>query len=153
MLQDEYLFPEDLEEFEPDEDVTETEEDAGYLASVAFEKDFVRDGRNRVQSASPVDAWKQWGINCLSMERYASPLYSTDFGIAITEILRADTREEAEAMFRAEAKEALEADPYGRTDYVGEMTFDWGADSVVVTIEVVGTDGATIDLEVSLEGR
>ena len=81
MLQDEYLFPEDLEEFEPDEDVTETEEDAGYLASVAFEKDFVRDGRNRVQSASPVDAWKQWCINCLSMERYASPLYSTDFGI------------------------------------------------------------------------
>ena len=147
MLQDEYLFPEDLEEFEPDEDVTETEEDAGYLASVAFEKDFVRDGRNRVQSASPVDAWKQWCINCLSMERYASPLYSTDFGIAITEILRAGTREEAEAMFRAEAKEALEA------DYVGEMTFDWGADSVVVTIEVVGTDGATIDLEVSLEGR
>ena len=64
MLQDEYLFPEDLEEFEPDEDVTETEEDAGYLASVAFEKDFVRDGRNRVQSASPVDAWKQWCIKC-----------------------------------------------------------------------------------------
>ena len=56
-------------------------------------------------------------------------------------------------MFRAEANEALDAEPYGRTDYVGEMTFDWGADSVVVTIEVVGTDGATIDLEVSLEGR
>ena len=52
-----------------------------------------------------------------------------------------------------EAKEALEADPYGRTDYVGEITFDWGSDSVKVTVEVVGIDGAAIDFEVNLEGR
>ncbi|MGC2873794.1 DUF2634 domain-containing protein [Ihubacter sp. mB4P-1] len=152
-MQDEYLFPEDLEDFEPDEEAAETEESAGYLGAAAFDKDFIRNGQNQVQSASPVDAWRQWCINCLSMERYASPLYSTDFGIAITEILRAATREEAEAIFRAEAKEALEADPYGRTDYVGEMTFDWDRDSVVVTVEVVGIDGATIDFEVNLEGR
>ena len=152
-MQDEYLFPEDLEDFEPDEEPEETEGDAGYLGAVAFEKDFIRDGKNCVQSASPVDAWKQWCVNCLCTERYASPLYSTDFGIAITAILHAETKEEAEAMFRAEAKEALEADPYGRTDYVGEIAFAWGADSVSVTVEVVGVDGATIDFEVNLEGR
>ncbi|WP_160201822.1 MULTISPECIES: DUF2634 domain-containing protein [Anaerotruncus] len=152
-MEDEYLFPEDLEEIEPDEDVLESGEAAGYVGAPAFDGDFVRDGKNCVRAASPMDAWKQWCVNCLSMERYASPLYSSDFGISLTEILQADTRAEAEAMFRAEAKEALEADPYGRTDYVGEITFDWGSDSVKVTVEVVGIDGAAIDFEVNLEGR
>ncbi|SCJ45740.1 Protein of uncharacterised function (DUF2634) [uncultured Eubacterium sp.] len=153
-MSDENLFPADMEEMTmEEEEMEELEEQDDYIGAAAFDRDFVRDGQNSVRGASGIDSWKQWCINCLTTEREASPLYSSDFGIAITEILQATTREEAESLFKAEAKEALEADPYERTDYVSEISFDWGTDSVNVYIEVVGIDGATIDFEVNLEGR
>lgn len=153
-MSDENLFPADMEEMTmEEEEMEELEEQDDYIGAAAFDRDFVRDGQNSVRGASGIDSWKQWCINCLTTEREANSLYSSDFGIAITEILQATTREEAESLFKAEAKEALEADPYERTDYVSEISFDWGTDSVNVYIEVVGIDGATIDFEVNLEGR
>lgn len=153
-MNDENLFPADMEEMTiEEEEMEELEEKNDYVGAAAFDRDFVRDGQNSVCGASGIDSWKQWCINCVTTERDASPLYSSDFGIAISEILQAATREEAESLFKAETKEALEADPYERTDYVSEISFDWGIDSVNVYIEIVGIDGATIDFEVSLEGR
>lgn len=153
-MSDENLFPADMEEMTiEEEDVEELEVKDDYIGAAAFDGDFIRDGQNSVLGASGIDSWKQWCINCLTTERNASPLYSSDFGIAISEILQAATREEAESLFKAEAKEALEADPYERTDYVSEISFAWGVDCVSICIEVVGIDGATIDFEVNLEGR
>lgn len=153
-MNDENLFPADMDEMViEEEEFEELELEAQYAGAAAFDSDFIRDGQNSVQGAGGVDSWKQWCINCLTTERGASPLYSSDFGIAITEILQASTREEAESLFRAEAKEALEADPYERTDYVEQINFDWGTDSVNVYIKVVGIDGATIDFDVKMEGR
>lgn len=148
---EENIFPEDIDEIDmEEEDALEVED---YVGAAAFDVDFVRDGQNKVKDASGVDSWKQWCINCLASQRYASPLYSSDFGIAVSDILSAPTREEAEAMFKAEAQEALEADPFERTDYVGQIKFDWNIDSVNVHMEVVGVDGATIDFETELKGR
>lgn len=153
-MSDENLFPADMEEMTiEEEEVEELEVKDDYIGAAAFDGDFIRDGQNSVLGASGIDSWKQWCINCLTTERNASPLYSSDFGIAISEILQAATREEAESLFKAEAKEALEADPYERTDYVSEISFAWGVDCVSICIEVVGIDGATIDFEVNLEGR
>ena len=43
------------------------------------------------------------------------------------------------------------ADPYGRTSYVEDITFDWiNSDSVVVDVTVVGIDDATIDIITTL---
>ena len=153
-MSDENLFPADMEEMTiEEEEVEELEVKDDYIGAAAFDGDFIRDGQNSVLGASGIDSWKQWCINCLTTERNASPLYSSDFGIAISEILQASTREEVESLFKAEAKEALEADPYERTDYVSEISFAWGVDCVSICIEVVGIDGATIDFEVNLEGR
>lgn len=153
-MSDENLFPADMEEMTiEEEEVEELEVKDDYIGAAAFDGDFIRDGQNSVLGASGIDSWKQWCINCLTTERDASPLYSSDFGIAISEILQAATREEAESLFKAEAKEALEADPYERTDYVSEISFARGVDCVSICIEVVGIDGATIDFEVNLEGR
>ena len=151
-MDEENLFPEDIDEDDIDEEeVEEAEEAVDYIGGVAFINDLARDGQNKVRDASGIDSWKQWCINCLMTERYTSPIYSTDFGIAITDIFNASTRAEAEAIFRAEAEEALEADPYERTDYVGMITFEWGVDAVGIVVEVVGVDGATIDFEINLE--
>ncbi len=111
-MSDENLFPADMEEMTiEEEEMEELEEQDDYIGAAAFDSDFVRDGQNCVRGASGIDSWKQWCINCLTTEREASPLYSSDFGIAITEILQATTKEEAESLFKAEAKEALAADP------------------------------------------
>lgn len=149
------LFPEDMIDMTIEEDeIDQVNEPVEYIGAVAFsDEDFTRDGQNAVKGSSGLDSWKEWCVNCLSIERYSSPLYSTDFGIAINEVMTAATREEAEAIFKAEAKEALEADPYERTDHVGAISFDWGTDSVKITIEVIGIDGATIDIDVNYEGR
>lgn len=150
-MNEEKLFPEDMEELVVDEDeIGQLERPEYYKGAPAFDKDFIRDGQNRIKSASGVDSWKQWCMNCLTTQRHASPLYSSDFGIAISEIMAASTREEAESLFRAEVKEALEADPYQRTDYVGAVDFHWEGDSVSIEIEVVGIDGASVDFEVTL---
>lgn len=152
-MNEENIFPEDMEEQVAEEEEIEMEEEADYTGAPAFDRDFVRDGGNKVQNTSGVDSWKQWCINCLSMDRYASPLYSSDFGIDTASILEAPTREEAEALISAEVKEALEADPYERTEYVGDVDFDWKGDGVRVFVEIVGKDGGTIDIEANIEGR
>lgn len=153
-MPDESLFPADMEEMVIGEDeIDESNIPTEYIGGVAFDSDLVRDGKNAVQEASGLDSWKQWCTNCLSAERYSSPIYSTDFGISLADIYSAPTKEEAEAIFRAEAKEALEADPYGRTDHVGAINFIWGNDSVDIYIEIIGIEGATIDFAVTLGGR
>lgn len=150
----ESLFPEDLEELTMDEDELEDEEElAGYAPGLLFDTDFVRDGRNMLRAASGIESWKRWCVNCLATERFASPLYSTDFGISTSEAFRAGTREEAETILASEITEALEADPYERVDYVSEIDFEWGVDYVAARVEIIGVDGATIDIEVPIAER
>lgn len=150
----ESLFPEDMIDMTIEEsEIEQVNTPEEYVGAVLFGDDFTRDGQNALSGSSGVESWKEWCINCLMTERYSSPIYSTDFGIAIHAIMTADTKEEAEAKFRAEAKEALEADPYGRTDHVGNIDFIWGTDSVEITVEVHGIGGAMIDIDVKYEGR
>lgn len=150
----ESLFPEDFEELTMEEDdLEEEEESVGYASGLLFDTDFVRDGRNMLRAASGIESWKRWCVNCLSTERFSSPLYSTDFGISTSEALATGNREEAETILASEITEALEADPYERVDYVSEIDFEWGPDYVAARVEIVGVDGATIDIEVPLGER
>lgn len=144
------LFPEDMDEFEEEENEEELEEAAEYAQGLGFDTDLIRDGKYSVQTSTGVDSWKQWCINCLCTERVSSPLYSTDFGISTSEAFQAEDRDEAETILASEITEALEADPYERTEQVLEIDFEWDTDSVQVDVLVAGMDGATIDLEVTL---
>lgn len=152
-MEDDVLFPEDFEEMTMEEDELE-ESSSEYLQGICFEDDFVRNGQHMLMTSSGVEAWKQWCINCLLTERYSSPLYSTDFGIETSEAFKAGSREEAETILSSEIIEALEADPYERTEHVNEINFEWGVDDVRVCINVTGVDEATIDIEITLnKGR
>lgn len=149
--QEDALFPEDFDVLLDEEEEDDEDEAVEYQSGLAFDGDFVRDGQHRLQSCSGIEAWKQWCINCLSFDRNSSsPIYSTDFGIDLEAVFEADTREEAENILSAEITEALEADPYERTEHIENIAFTWGADSVSADVEIVGVDEAEIDVQVMI---
>ena len=156
MPEEDNLFPEDYEDEVIEDEDTEDEEPIGYLPGVAFDwqtGDFIRDGRNQLTEATGVDSWKQWVQNCLQTARYKHLAYSEEYGIDIDEIFSAGSREEAESIMTREIIEALEADPYGRTEYVEDIEYNWTApDAVQATVTVVGIADVTIDVEVFITG-
>ena len=122
----------------------------GFRDGVLFEYesgDFPRDGRNRLRDSTGLVSWESWARNCLQTERFKHRCYSTDFGIELDKAFRASSREEAESILTRQINEAMLADPYGRTQYVESIVFDWsGPDAVSVTVTLHGLDDVTIDV-------
>ena len=151
------LFPEGYEDEVVTEDEVADEKETGYKEGVYFDAetgDFVRDGQYRVKSATGVESWEQWCINCLRTERGVYPCYSDTFGIATEDAFKAETREMAESILTREICEALANDPYGRTSYVSDVIFTWeDSDSLSVEVTVVGIDNTTIDITAVIDVR
>lgn len=131
------------------EDV-ESEQPCGYKNGIAFDEesgDFILDGRNKIMDSDGIESWKSWCINCIQTERYKHLAYSTDFGIDHESVFAAASREEAESILISEITEALEADPYDRTDYVEEVSCSWPSpDTIEITVTIHGVDDVTIDI-------
>lgn len=148
------LLPTDLEEstLEENELAKSLDGEEGlYKRSIYFSNnngDFITDSSGRFKEATEVETWIQWCIKVLETPRYECLAYSTDIGIDLEEVFEAEDRDAAEAALSSEITEALTADPYGRTDYVNDITFNWiSPDSVKVSCEIVGTDGAAENIE------
>lgn len=144
------LFPEGYEdEVITAEDIT-SDTPIGYRNGISFDYetgDFRRDGKNKILDSDGIESWKSWCINCIQTERYKHLAYSSDFGIDLTAAMRAESREEAESILTREITEAILADPYARTQYVEDITFDWTApDTVNVSATIHGIDDVTIDI-------
>lgn len=144
------LFPEGYEdEVITAEDIT-SDTPIGYRNGISFDYetgDFRRDGKNKSLDSDGIESWKSWCINCIQTDRYAHLAYSSDFGIDKTAAMRAESREEAESILTREITEAILADPYDRTQYVEDITFDWTApDTVKVSATIHGIDDVTIDI-------
>lgn len=122
----------------------------GYRGGIAFDDkigDFMRDGKNRVLDSTGVESWKSWCVNCLQTERYKHLAYSTDFGIELDAIFSARSREEAESILTRQITEAILADPYGRTEFIESLDYEWTQpDSVVVYAVLHGIDDVSIDI-------
>ncbi len=148
------LFPLDYEKGTPALEDAEANRVTGYKPGISFDfenGDFMLDGVCRIRDADGVESWMGWCKACLVTERYKHIAYNTDFGIETSEAFKAETREKAQSLLTRQITEALEADPYGRTDYVEDIDFNWTApDSVRVTVTVRGIDGVTIDVMAEL---
>ena len=144
------LLPEGYEEEVITEQDLKRNKPAGYLNGVTFDYelgDFPRDGMNKLLDSNGIESWEAWCINCLQTERYKHLAYSTDYGIELDAALKASNREEAESILTRQITEALMADPYERTAFISDITYDWTApDSVTVQATVHGTDDVTIDI-------
>lgn len=144
------LFPEGYdEEIITTEDLA-SEQPTGYRNGIAFDSqrgDFLRDGMHKLLDSDGIESWKSWCVNCIQTERYKHLAYSSDFGIEIDAAMRANSREEAESILTRQITEAIMADPYRRTAYVENITFNWtAADSVEVAVTIAGIDDVTLDL-------
>lgn len=147
------LFPVDYEEEIITEDEAETDEPVGYRPGPLFTEDLVRDGQHRFLEATGIESWKIWCRKCLMTERYSHACYSTDFGISAEAAMGAESHQVAESILVREINEALLADPYGRTQYVENIRFEWTApDAVLAEVSIVGIEEVTIDITVTLGG-
>lgn len=153
----ENLFPEDDLEITAEELNDEEESHVGYMEGIYFDEvtgDYARDGQNRLISATRLESWEQWCINCIMTEREAYPAYGGLFGVRTIEAFKADSREEAENILTLEITEGLMNDPYGRTEAVEEIEYNWsGTDVLEIKVTVKGTDDVSIDLTAVLDQR
>lgn len=152
------LLPTDLEESTVDESElaqSMEEEEGVFKRSIdfSFEKgDFAKEPSGRLKEASEIEAWKQWCIKIMQTPRYECLAYSTDIGIDFEDVFGAESREDAETVLTMEITDALMADPYGRTEFVDDISFNWLApDSVEVTCTITGVDGVVEDIEAVIE--
>ena len=144
------LFPEGYEEEIITEEDLESTATIGYRNGISFDEqtgDFRRDGMQKLLDSDGIESWKSWCINCLQTERYKHMAYSSDFGIEIEAAMQATSREEAESILVRQITEAIMADPYQRTEYIEDITFNWtAADAVEVAVTIHGIDDVTVDL-------
>lgn len=122
----------------------------GYRNGIAFDfetGDFKRDGKNSLMDSDGIESWKSWCITCLQTERYAHLACPSDFGIDTAAAMRATSMAEAESILTREITEALLADPYGRTKYVEDITYEWTApDTVMISATIHGIEDVSIDI-------
>lgn len=150
------LFPVNYRNNMPIIGILTAKKQIGYKPSIFFDDnsgDILCDGQKRLITASGVDAWRQWCINCLETERGVYPSYSTDFGICTKKVFLSGDKATAEAILENEIIAALMADDYKRTRSVSDFVFDWIApDAVTVSMSITGITGAQIDISVKVGG-
>lgn len=145
------LYPDFDETLLDDSTTTAAEYKRSYYFD--FEKmDFARTGGNKVKESTGTEAWQQWCIKALLTARYACFAYSTDYGSEILEAINTADRKEAESNIKRTIIETLTVD--ARTDRVDDITFNWiDSDSVQVSCKIVGVDGQTGLIDVTLGGE
>lgn len=149
-MDEENLFPEEMDEHDEDELLTTTDDDEiiGYKPAPLFDYDsgeFVTNGQGQILTADEVTSMTQWCQNVIMTDRYNHSAYTDDIGIDYDDVFGASNHDEAEIILETAICEALPCDPYERVQYVQSVEFDWiSADSVNVTITIVGMDNTEV---------
>lgn len=154
---EENLFPVETDEILAEELAEEADSPVGYYSSIYFDEeigDFARDGQHKLKVATGIEAWEQWCRNCLLTERDAYPAYGDKFGIATIEAFKAESQEEAESILSLEINEALMNDPYGRTEIVNDIEFNWiDTSQLEIQVTVSGIEDVTLNITALIDQR
>ena len=150
-MDEDNIFPDDFEDYEDIDSEDLEDEVIGYKSAPKFDYkagEFIIDGHGSIVTADGVTAWKQWCENVIATQRYNHDSYTDDIGIDWNEIFNTEDAEATEKMIETEIAEALECDPYGRTEYVQNVEFEWiNTDELWVKVDVVGMDNEMITIE------
>lgn len=148
------LFPEDIDDNLEDEYEDDSESVIGYKVAPYFDSksgDFLLNGSGQIMTADEVTAYTQWCENVLATDRYSHDSYTDDIGLDYKEIFASADKEEAETIIENEISEALACDPYGRTQYVQNVEFEWiSPDEVIVTVEIVALDNEMVTINTTI---
>ena len=112
--------------------------------------EFIVDGARQPPYGSGYDAWVLWCTKSILTQRWAYYGYSDNAGIEADESFKEPDRRAQESSFMRTISEALLADPMGRTQQVRNFKFDWLADSLYITCDVVGADGSTAAIKADI---
>lgn len=119
-----------------------------YSINFDFEKGgFVLDKGGVVEKADPYKAWAQWCLKTVYTERGAHYAYSDAIGTEKIAAFQENTKAAQESAFERTITEALLADPYNRTVYVNDFSFDRRADGLHISFTV----GSVWDTQERLE--
>lgn len=154
MDEEENLFPDDIDDLLDDELEEDEEEIIGYKIAPYFDSksgDFIINGSGQIVDADEINAYIQWCENVIATQRYVCDGYSDDIGIDYVSIFASNDKDEIEVMLESEISEALAVDPYGRTQYVQNVEFEWvGADELNILVEVIAFDNELITIETTI---
>lgn len=132
----------------------ETQKNEGiYKGSSYFDfetGDFRMDGGGRIVPSSGFDAWKQWCIKTIATQRLAYRNYTAGLGIEGEQAMAQPTAELQQIALETTIKEALLADPYGRTLEVRNFVWTKGVESLHMHCTVVGQDDRTAQIEADI---
>ena len=122
-----------------------------FKSSLSFDRgDILVDGSGQIVLADGHDAWIQWCVKVLATERSQMLAYSDEIGVEFIAAMAQETRAAKEAMLSRTIKEALMADPAKRTADVRSFSFIWADDGVKVSFEIIGSDGYTGNISISV---
>ena len=153
---EENLFPDELDEDIDDELLVEdeNEEVAGYKIAPSFDSasgDFLLNGSGQIIDADEIEAYTQWCENIIATDRYNHDAYTDDIGIDYSDVFASNDRKEIEIILESEISEALACDPYGRTQYVQNVEFDWiSPDEIVVSVDIVALDNELVTVSATI---
>ena len=147
------LFPEDMDN-ELEEDFDDSETVIGYKIAPHFDMrsgEFLLNGSGQLIAANEVTAYVHWCEIVLATDRYKRDAYTDDIGIDYDEIFASRDREEAELIIENEISEALACDPYGRTQFVQNIEFEWvSPDEVNVSVDVLALDNELVTVNTTI---
>ena len=131
------LFPVfEVPDLEPE---SQSENKTVYSASFDYELgDFALSPTGTMIEASPFDAWVQWCIKAINSECYTLIAYGRGYGAEFEDAFREPTRAARESAIERTITETVLADPYRRTVYARDFSFQWGVDSVEVAFTIGG---------------
>lgn len=154
-MADNNLFPMDIDFETETENYEDENEIIGYKIAPYFDTksgEFLLNGSGQIITADKVAAYSQWCENVIATNRYKHDGYTEYLGIDYNAVFSASTRDEAESILESEISEALACDPYGRTNYVQSVDFEWHSSdevSVVVVVEALDNELVTIETDIS----
>lgn len=133
-------------------DAPETDEEI-YKESAYFDfetGDFALDGAGRIKLANGFEAWRQWCVKTCYTQRGAFAAYTDGLGIEADEAFSESDRLLQQAYLERTIKEALMADPYGRTEDVSGFVWTVRGDSLYMTCTITGKNDKTAQISVNI---
>lgn len=109
--------------------------------------EFIIDGAGEIVVADSKEAFRDWCLKALDIERFSKFAYSTGCGIETVPLDLYNDRAAKESWLRRTIEETLMADPMHRTLEVSDFVFEYPEpDAIEVHFTVTGQDGNRFDI-------
>lgn len=125
-----------------------------YKSAPLFDVDtgeFLVDGGGQLLYGTGYDAWVFWCTKAVCTQRWAHLGYHSFTGVELETAMSEPDRAAQQSALQRTITEALLADPMCRTVRVYDFVFQWLADALSVTFQVLGCNGDTASIQTKVK--